>query len=194
MMKTTEETIVRFSLSQRSLHWIHVITWLGLLITGLFLFSPYLRGRLIGGYSITLKLWHDLIAIPFILLPILIYFLGISRGRKKNPEQPYDWLCITRGKFRPLQKLDIWITLIFGLGFTISGGIIWGGPLFFPLFILDKAYLVHDILTYASLAVVGIHILYIIFVLGPHNAMLGMVLGKVKISWAREKFPRWMIQ
>ena len=65
-----KRTVERFKMRTVVFHWIHLIAFLALIVTGLILFIPWFGAVAAGG---TTRVIHRIFAVLFIVLPILYF-------------------------------------------------------------------------------------------------------------------------
>ena len=199
-----ETKIPRFSRTQRIVHWLHSLSFLLLLGTGLSLYLPPLAS--IVGNRLLLRQLHIEAAIIFTFGPILCARLGNCRAIKEDiietdiwDKADFQWLrrlgrksnrVLETGRFNAGQKLNTIFTLVAGLLFTISGIIIWQSPRF-PQWLSENAVFLHDWLTWLAFAAWLGHIYFSAFHPSTRESLRGMTLGWVKGGWAEKHHRRW---
>ncbi len=192
--------VIRYTLSQRLLHWAHTLAFLGLMGTGLLLlpyeWQPFNIRERIGGYSRMLLHWHNWLAIAFIAIPTLLLLASLVAGRRKASEERGSRRG-PRGSSRSSARA-LWLnrakrghlawTLLMASAFIVTGVIMWAGWSYFPPMLVEWAFYIHDWLTYVSIPLMLGHFV-ILHLLGAREAMQGMVLGKVRKEWADSVAP-----
>lgn len=199
-LEQLEPYVIRYTLIQRLLHWTHTLAFLGLMGTGILLlpfgWQPFNLRERIGGYSRMLLHWHNWLAIAFIGIPavLLLAYLIQRRGRaseerKSGREAKEMSRNVSRVRRINLAKRG---HLIWSIGmasaFVLTGSIMWAGWDYLPPQLVDWAFYIHDLLTYVSIPLMLGHFA-ILHLLGARDAMLGMVLGKVRKEWAESVAP-----
>lgn len=199
-----EIKVPRFNRTQRVIHWVHSLSFIVLLVTGLSLYLPSLAS--IVGNRLLLRQIHIEAAIIFIFSPILAARLGNWGSVKEDIRQTdlweqtdFQWLRILgrksnqfleTGRFNAGQKLNSIFTLVTGLLFTISGVIMWQNPRF-PQWLSENAVFLHDWLTWLALTAWLGHIYFSVFHPSTRESLRGMTLGWVKGDWAEKHHRRW---
>lgn len=201
-LEEQELYVIRYTLTQRLLHWTHTLAFLGLMGTG-FLLLPYgwqpfevhPRER-IGGYSFMLRDWHEWLAIAFIVIPTLLFLVFLVERRREaskerkgasGPGEVSRNISRARGLNLAKRGHLIW-TIGMATAFVLTGSIMWAGWDYFPPQLVEWSFTIHDILTYVSIPLMLGHFA-ILHLLGAREAMQGMVLGKVGKEWAKSVAP-----
>jgi cytochrome b subunit of formate dehydrogenase len=132
------------------LHTAHLLTFLGLLGTGLLLFLPGLRAVVTGGYSLLIRDTHRWGGVAFVVLPALIIMrCGIR------------YIFVSPG---PRTARVVWqgihaaVTVSISAVLAVTGFVLWGKRSL-PEPLVDGSLTIHDWLTYAVMVLVGIHLL-----------------------------------
>lgn len=190
--------VVRFTATERLVHWIHAAAFLGLLATGLVLYVPELsiwvaRRNLV-------KNVHIWVAVAWAAALVLVVLLGNRRAlaRTWREVEAIDgddlrWLLGRRarqGRFNAGQKLNLLLTAAFAILFAVSGLFLWLGERDHR-FLLEGAIVVHDTLTLVSVIVVMGHLYLAVIHPATRHALRGMTVGDVREDWARTHHPKW---
>ncbi len=139
---------------RRALHFVVALTALVLIVTGIPLWDPDLRARLLGGYGreiLEVHLWFGWV---FVVAPLLAAFaaarplLRDMARRFGPPDPPYAW-----------RKVHILSTLVLTFLLSASGVLLWS-DLEMPLVLLDAGSEVHLIATWVLLGLIPVHILF----------------------------------
>jgi len=126
--------------------------------TALLLLFPELRARFVGGYSATIKGIHLWFGIAALVVPVVVY-AGARRWPKMPPWRFTGW-------WRGIHvRYTYWVTLIFGA----SGLVMWK-PDYFSVGLSERMFSIHEWLTYAAGAVLGLHVL----VVGTERALAAL--------------------
>jgi formate dehydrogenase subunit gamma len=194
------KTLVRrFSRTERALHWIHATAFFVLLGSGLVLYLPSLAARF--GSRLLVRDIHLYTALGWLVAIALTVGLGDRRGLRRTLRDldgfdDYDWRWLRlrrpapQGRFNAGQKLNTILTAAFAVLFSISGLLLWLGERNHR-FRLDGSVLLHDWLTYASVALVAGHLYLALVHRSTRHSIRGMVLGTVREDWARAHHPAW---
>lgn len=135
----------------RTSHMAHAATFLGLLATGLLLFSPTIRSRLIGGYALQVRSIHCWVGVAFavatvpFLRPVLRPWRCSARGGAAAVA-PWRW-----------RYAHLLFTVAAGVTFTASGLLLWQQHRF-GLALADASAWVHLWLTYLAAGVLTVHL------------------------------------
>ncbi len=200
---TTPHLVRRYVPAQQVIHWIGVISFFMLLLTGVALLFPPLSFLAKGGTSGVI---HRIGAIAFILLPAL-YLLRMPRKALDLVRESFTYdredlawfkhmpgyfLGSTRnlppqGRLNAGQKLHHAATFLMFNTVTLSGLIMWFAKGQLGPDGLSWVVIVHDI-SMLGLSVMMIGHVYFTFLYG---ALSGMVTGKVTEEYARMEHSKW---
>ena len=200
---TATHLVRRYVPAQQVIHWIGVISFFMLLLTGVALFFPPLSFLAQGGTSGVI---HRIGAIAFILLPAL-YMLRMPRKALELVRESFtygreDWewfkhmpgyfLGSTRnlppqGRLNAGQKLHHAATFLMFNSVAISGLLMWFAKGQLGPDGLSAVVIVHSI-SMLGLSVMMIGHVYFTFLYG---ALSGMVTGKVTEEYARMEHSKW---
>lgn len=198
------KTVLRWSLSERVLHWYTATLFILLAITGLSLLFG--RAALIPvfglkGFSIyadIAKGLHNYLG-PFLVVGVL---LEIVAWIKDNLPQKTDWQWIKSwggtagqgahahaGRFNGGEKMWFWYITTGGVAACITGLI-----MDFPNFgqtreIMQYSNLIHSVLAIIWVSIVFAHIY--IGTAGTEGALEGMTTGRVSVEWAKQHHDLW---
>ncbi|HZK43980.1 MAG TPA: cytochrome b/b6 domain-containing protein [Syntrophomonadaceae bacterium] len=205
-------TMMRFTVGERMVHWIHAVSFLLLLFTGLGVLALFFQPamNIFGGIQVTRNI-HRVVAVIF-TLSIFIGFLTGKGGRQlrswfkdvftfdkddfahaKNfpieffgGHRPYP----PQGKFNGGEKINSFITILGTFGIVISGYIMWFAPSF-PAFFVQWAYPIHSGCALLMAALLIAH--FYLGVLHPdsNQALMGMINGRVPEKFAYEHYQKW---
>ena len=198
--------VPRFSVNQRVVHWFAAGLFVLLGVTGLvLLYGRYVLVPLLGpeGFSATAaacKEVHNLFGpiFPFALVALMVLF---GRGNR------FRWLDVKwflkagglfghtiadSGYYNGGQKAWFWMTVLFGIGISVSGLI-----LDFPAFgqgreVMAAAHVVHAVIAIGFIAASLGHIY--IGTLGMEGAVESMTSGYVDANWAKEHHNLWYVE
>ena len=194
----TSRYVERFSLTERTLHWVHASAFLVLLGSGLVLYVPRLSEAVARRHFV--KDLHVYTAVAWALAILLVVALGDRRRlgatlRELDLFDEDDRLWLRRiptrqGRFNAGQKLNAALTAAFALLFTVSGFLLWYGERN-PRYRLPSTILVHDGLMYVSLVVLLGHLYLALIYPSTRHALRGMTVGTVRREWAREHHSKW---
>src|SRR6187431_403555 len=193
-----ERYVRRFSRTERAVHWVHASAFLVLLGSGLVLYLPSLATEI--GRRPLVKDVHLFTALAWAIALLAVVALGDRRGLRATTREldVFDaddrrWLLgrhVRQGRFNAGQKLNAALTAAFALLFAVSGALLWLGERD-TRFRLDGTIVLHDILTYASVALVAGHLYLAVIHPTTRHALRGITRGSVREDWAREHHPKW---
>ncbi len=134
------------------LHWTHALMSIALIVTGLLISYPDLRGSLIGGYGREILEWHLWAGWISMGAPALAMALSARpilrelRRRLGPPDPPYAW-----------RKIHIVATLVLTFLVGASGVVLWL-DFDIPLAVVDATLEVHIIVTWILIFGIPLHV------------------------------------
>lgn len=189
--------ILRFSRTERALHWIHAAAFFLLLASGLALYLPTLVAAV--GRRPLVRAVHVDVAIAWVAALIAVTLVGDRRSLRRTvadldlfDEEDRKMLRCRRfraGRFNAGQKINAAITAALALLFAFSGSLLWLGERDTLRF--ANTVLLHDGLTYFSLVILVGHLYLAVLHPATRHSLRGMTIGTVREDWAREHHPRW---
>ena len=189
---------LRFSRTERALHWVHAGAFFVLLASGLVLYLPRLS-ELVARRPLV-KDVHLYSALGWALAIGLIVLVGDRQGLLSTVRElehldrdDLRWLLGRGGRpgrFNAGQKLNAIVTAAFAVLFAASGFLLWYGERD-ARFRGPNALLLHDGLLYLSLVLVLGHLYLSLIHPATRHALSGMTRGWVDEDWARRHHPRW---
>jgi formate dehydrogenase subunit gamma len=197
--------IERFNGTERTVHWVHGLTFVVALGSGLALFIGPLGDAI--GHRFAVRAVHIGAGLVFVIAPYLIARLGDWRSIRRDfgDAQWWDendrrffssWLSGEEppvGRFNAGQKANMMFTLAASVLFLASGAIMWQ-YLHFDASLVQNAGLLHDSLTFAILIVWLGHLWYALGNPRTRHSMQGMLRGRVDRAWAAEQHPKWLAE
>lgn len=215
------DVIVRFSPTERALHWGFGLVYLSLLATGLPLMFPALRGGIRGYTPVVGFRLHLVCAALWIVVTLAVVALGDRRGLGRTWRElaafgPGDkawlrsfprWLVTGAaaradmdsqvGRFNAGQKLNTWFVVM------TSGMLLLTGLALVPIGGILAAALVtghesvamwrraHSWLTLLVLVPLAGHVFLALVFPATRPSLTGMLTGSVDRDWAARHYPRW---
>jgi len=196
--------IVRFTGFERFVHWLIVVAFVVLAVTGLNItFGRELLLPLIGAeaffhWSLMAKYAHDYSSLPFVLGVAIMFALWA----KANIPTALDFRWFKEGggmvghrhppaeKFNGGQKALFWCAMLGTAGVTISGLF-----LLFPFYWtnilgMQIAQVLHALIAIAYVALIIAHIY--IGAVGMEGGWEAMASGEVDLNWARQHHSLWV--
>jgi formate dehydrogenase subunit gamma len=195
--------ILRYTLIERTIHWLTAITYTYVLLTGLAFYTPHLYwiAALLGGAP-TSRFWHPWIALLF--LAGLIWMLqawredmnitGVDRtwGQAMGRYISNDDASLPPSeRFNLGQKYFFWAMVWGGFSLLVSGVVMWS-PEWIPwtLRILrPSAILLHEV---AALVTIGAFIIHVYMGTAMvRGGFTSIIRGEVSPAWARLHHRLW---
>jgi len=191
--------LVRFSRTERALHWAHASAFLVLLASGLCLYLPALA-ELVGRRPL-LKDVHVYTALVWISALALVVLAGdrrrllaTAREIDRFDTDDLDWLRgrrASQGRLNAEQKINAIVTAAFAVLFAVTGFFLWYGDRDHA-FRLKNALLVHDWLMYISFFLLLGHLYLSLINRSTRHSLSGMTRGWVREDWARQHHRKWV--
>lgn len=195
--------IPRFSLSQRTAHWIVATTFVLLAITGIillfgrFTLKPLLGAEIFSSVAIVTKTIHDYVG-PVFGVALLLQFLLFVRGNMPSIKVDLAWLLKGGGLFgghassycyNAGEKMWFWLAMLGGF-LVVATGLVMD----FPIFGQDRgvmgfSHVVHSISAIVVLAVALGHIY--MGSIAVEGAFEAMATGYCDSNWAKEHHDLW---
>lgn len=198
-MAAAKARLQRFSRTERAVHWVHAVAFLVLLATGLALYLPSLSELL--GRRPLLKSIHVWTAAAWVAALVLVVAAGDRRSLRATLREVdlFDrddraWLRLRRapqGRLNAGQKLNTILTAVFAALFGVTGTLLWLGERD-TRFRFAQTILIHDWLTYASLALFVGHLYLAVIHPRTRHSLTGITRGWVYEDWAREHHAKWV--
>lgn len=190
--------VVRFTATERLLHWVHAAGFLVMFATGLLLYLPSLSDAL-GGRP-QAKAIHLGAAVVWLTALAVVALLG-NRPALRRTMREIDrldiadraWLRgkpVAQGRFNAGQKLHTVIQSAFAALFAISGILLWLGLGNNDLR-LPGTIVVHDGTMYLAVALLIGHLWLALVWPSTRHAMRGIIRGTVRASWAARRHAGW---
>jgi formate dehydrogenase subunit gamma len=196
------DTLVRYTASDRTYHWINAIAFVLAALSGLALFHPslfWLSGLFGGGP------WNRILH-PYIgLFMVLVFIFLAIRFWALNAMQPRDWQWMRQwrdvvnnreeqlpevAKYNAGQKLVFWVVIACLAVLLLTGIIIWREyfSLYVSVRVVRFASLLHAFFAFVLITSIIIHIYAAIWVKGSVHAM---TRGTVTPGWAWKHHRAW---
>lgn len=199
---THRRYVMRFTLTERLLHWVHAAAFFVLLGSGLVLYIPALSTDV--GRRPLIKDIHFYTAISWAGAMLLIVLLGNRRAiiatiREIDLFDRDDRRFLAgktgapQGRFNAGQKVNAIITAAFAVLFFISGMLLWLDERNTALHLQGTLYL-HDALMYISVVIVIGHLYLALVNPSTRHSIRGITLGNVSEEWAHAHHAKWATQ
>ena len=207
MASASGKRILRFTRSERALHWLLAATFFVMLFTGLCLSVSSFEGILDRP---TAKAWHLWSAVVLAVGLVLIVVFGDRSALRRSAREidRFDgddgrWLrgaprrvlngrpAPPQGRFNAGQKLNAALIGGLMLGMYGTGILLWYGE-------RDTTYrfsgtvIVHDWATLILMVLVAGHLYLALLHPATRHALRGMTVGDVNEDWARKHHPKWV--
>lgn len=196
------QMILRTKFIDRICHWIVVISFFLVALSGIALFFPTLQWltQTFGTPQMG-RILHPFFGVLIVICLIPMFFRFVSHNIPKKHDLPWFLNIIEVlkgnehevadvGKYNPGQKIMFWSIMGLALVLLITGVIMWR-PYFahlFPIDIVRYAILIHAVAAIVLIHAILIHMYMAFWVKG---SIKGMIEGKVSKRWARKHHPRW---
>jgi formate dehydrogenase subunit gamma len=201
-----EQSVLRYTLTERIVHWVAALTYIYLLLTGLAFYSPtlwWLAGFLGGGP--TIRYWHPVAGVAFALT---VAWMWMKWGRDMHiTDVDHRWnravLQYIRnedehlppvGRFNTGQKHFFWTMFLGGLALLVSGAVLWFSE-YLPWSFRWVRYAAVVIHAVAFLCTVAGFIVHVYMGTAVVRGGFGSVIrGEVSRNWARTHHSLWLDQ
>jgi formate dehydrogenase subunit gamma len=196
----SKTTIVRFTVSERLVHWLVAVAFVYAALTGLSLWSPrfYWLAYVFGGGS-TIRAWHPWGGLIFLAAFGSMFARWAAQMRMDADDR--KWLRLAHhyaahdykalpeaGRFNGGQKALFWTQSVNGVLLLLSGVVLWW-PQSMPRLLREVAILLHPLAAIVAIGGLIVHI-YMGTAATP-GAFRGMTQGWVKTGWAASHHPKW---
>lgn len=202
------QEVEKYSKPTRILHWVHLVSFCILFLTGLVLFIPQLG--FLAQDSVT-RVIHRIGAAIFIIAP-LIYIPMNWQATKRGIKEAFSWGASDIGwlKAAPLyyflgdekdmppqgsmntgQRLWWLIVLVSGVIFTITGLIMWFAKTSAPAAVLQWMVFLHDVAFILAGTMLLLHIYLGLFHPLMNEAWKSIYKGTVSVEYAKKHHAKW---
>ena len=195
------DRILRWSRTERAVHWIHAVAFCTLLGSGLCLYLPSLAEAV--GRRPLFKDIHVYTALAWIAALALVVLAGdrrrlLATAREIDVFDDDDlgwlrWRGTPQGRFNAGQKLNAIVTAALAFLFSLTGFFLWYGERNHA-FRLQNALLVHDWLMYISFFLVVGHLWLSLVNRSTRHSLSGITRGWVREDWAVRHHPKWAVE
>ncbi len=198
-----ENSILRYSLVERVMHWIAAVTYCYVLLTGLAFYSPHLYWiAVVLGGAPTSRFWHPWIAVAF--FGVLVWMLrawaadmritAVDRawGRQmKRYIENEDEALPPIDRFNLGQKYFFWVMLFAGFVLLVSGVVLWI-PEKLPWSLRDVRYFAVLLHVSSALITIGAFIIHVYMGTAMvRGGFTSIIRGEVSPAWARMHHRLW---
>jgi formate dehydrogenase subunit gamma len=202
------QEVEKYSKPTRVLHWVHLVSFCILFLTGLVLFIPQLG--FLAQDSVT-RVIHRIFATIFIIAP-LIYIPMNWQATRRGIKEAFSWGASDigwlkaapryyfsgdekgmppQGSMNTGQRLWWLIVLFSGVIFTITGLIMWFAKTSAPAAVLQWMVFIHDIAFILAGTMLLVHIYLGIFHPLMTEAWKAIYKGTVSAEYAKKHHAKW---
>lgn len=203
--------VLRYTMSERVVHWVSGVSYVYLLLNGLGLWSPAMWWMILilGGGPLA-RLTHPWVGLVFVGSVLWMYWIwkddmritetdrewGKTMGKyvRNEEEEPVaalrsweQWAPVDR--FNLGQKYLFWVMFWGGIVLLLTGLVLWF-PEYLPAFLRQIAIIVHPIAFLATFAGFIIHVYMGTAVV--RGGFTSVIRGEVSESWARHYHRLWL--
>jgi formate dehydrogenase subunit gamma len=196
----SEAKIIRFSVTERLVHWAVALSFLYAALTGLSLWSPrlYWLAAVFGG-GVTVRAWHPWAGALFVVIFLKMFISWRRQMRLDSDDRrwlklahryaAHDYAALPEaGRFNGGQKSLFWLQALNGVLLLLSGIVLWW-PESMSRLLREAAVLIHPIAGVLAIAGLIVHI-YMGTAATP-GSFRAMTQGWVKPGWAASHHPKW---
>ena len=182
-------------------HWVMAISCILLAVQGYgFLFHIEGIGSAFGGFN-SMKTWHNYLGIAFSVSLFFSIFMYLKEALTFDGDD-IGWIMVLggylshkatvppMGKINTGQKFFYLAVLIFGIGISASGYVIWLLPGNKQYILLS--HIVHNISFVILMIAIPVHI-YLGTIANPGTLRI-MLSGTVPYQWAKKRHPKWVAE
>jgi formate dehydrogenase subunit gamma len=187
MAITQPRRLLRWTRTERAVHWVHATAFCVLLGSGLCLYLPALAERV--SRRPLLKHIHLYTALAWAAALVLVFVVGDRRSLRRTVREVE--LLDVPSRMNLAQKLNTIATAAFAILFAVSGFFLWYGERD-TRFRFANTLLVHDWLMYISFYLFVGHLFFAVFLPATRHSLSGMTRGWVREDWAKERHPAWV--
>jgi len=192
--------ILRYTLLERTMHWLSALTYMYVLATGLAFYSPHLYWiALVLGGGATSRYWHPVVALVWVatlawMLRAWLPDMRITSADRKWGEHMKDYVENRDRNLPPIdrfnlgQKYFFWAMLFAGLVLLVTGLCMWF-PEKMPRDLRPVVILLH---VCAALVTVGAFIIHVYMGTAVvRGGFTSIIRGEVSPAWARTHHRLW---
>lgn len=197
-------TVLRYTLTERIVHWVAALTYIYLLLTGLAFFLPglyWIAGFLGGGPVV--RFWHPVLGLAFVATVVWMYEQWKRDMRITEADRQWNKAILHYirnedenlppiGRFNTGQKQFFWVMFLGGLALLLSGFVLWFTEwLAWDLrWLRYAAILVHVVGFLATTAGFIVHVYMGTAVV--RGGFTSVLRGEVTREWARTHHSLWL--
>lgn len=196
-------TVLRYTLAERTIHWLAALTYIYVMLTGLAFYTPHLYwlAAMLGGAP-TARYWHPWVGLLFFASVLWMLGVWISDMRITAVDRTWgrevghyirneDEALPPAERFNVGQKYFFWVMLWAGVLLVASGLVLWF-PERIPWNLRGFRYaaiLVHE---GAALITIGAFIIHVYMGTAMvRGGFTSIVRGEVPLAWAKAHHRLW---
>ncbi len=202
--------IPRYTFVERLLHWVHTLSFIPLVMTGLVLYIDALAPLARGEAGLWMRLVHRLAAILFIAEPVVYGILQPRRLWMSLKEFSFDrddlgWMknafgyyvlgrhadMPPQGRFNTGEKMNGVVMIVTYVLFVLSGLVMWFGKGIVPAELFRWMVVLHDLTTIAAVAMFLVHLYLAVAHPLMWAALVSMRFGVTSATYASEHHAKW---
>ena len=202
--------IPKYTFVERLLHWVHTISFIPLVVTGLVLYLDALQPLAQGEAGLWMRFVHRLVAVLFIGEPLLYGILQPRRllmhfkefslerddlGWLKNAFGYYvlgkHAVMPPQGRFNTGEKINGMVMIFTWIMFGISGLVMWFGKGIVSADLFRWMVLVHDLTMIAAVCMFLVHLYLVVAHPLMWAALVSMRFGFTSAAYAAEHHAKW---
>jgi formate dehydrogenase subunit gamma len=198
--------VLRYTFTERIIHWIAGVSYVYLLLTGLAFWSPWLywMAVMLGGGQAS-RAWHPWVGLVFMAAVLRMYQMWQKDMR--ITEQDRAWSKAIRhyvrhedeamppvGRFNAGQKYLFWVMFWGGIVLLLTGLVLWFTE-YIPWnlrFLRYLSVLLHPVAFLVTLAGFIIHVY--MGTAAVRGGFTSVIRGEVTEAWARKHHRLWLAQ
>ncbi len=203
--------IPKYTAMERVFHWGHTVTFLGLAMTGMILFFPFLRPLAQGESGQLIRLVHRAMAIAYGVLPLVYIILEPRRALMslksvfKVSRYDVEWVkgmipyymfgrheaMAPQDRFNTGEKMNAAVIILGSVVFAITGLLMWFGKGVLPIGAFQLMVLLHDIAMIVTVCMFIVH--FYLAVVHPlmWAGLVSMRFGVTSAAYAQEHHALW---
>jgi len=201
---TTGDTVLRYTLKERVVHWLAALTYIYLLLTGLAFFSPNLwwLAVILGGGPVS-RFWHPVLGLAFLLTVAWMWMawrrdMRLTETDRRWAKAIADYIrnedenLPAVERFNSGQKQFFWVMFLGGWALLASGLVLWftDGLPWSLRWLRYAAVLVHAIAFLFTVAGFIVHVYMGTAVV--RGGFSSVIRGEVSRAWARTHHRLWL--
>ena len=202
--------IPKYTLLERSMHWLHTAVSFILVLTGAVLYLPLLQPLAIGEAGLSLRLVHRAAGAFFVLLPIVYLLFQPRRLLMSLREFMFDkedlgWLkgalgyyllgkhtdMPPQGRFNTGEKINGVVMIVTWGIFCVTGLVMWFGKGSIPPALFHWMVLLHDLAMIAGVCMFLVHLYLAVAHPLMWAALVSMRFGVTSADYAAEHHAKW---